>query len=155
MQGYEIVASANPKGNFESIFVSGTPLPGTFMEIVPAVAKQGGRFTYRARSSAAGSTGPVAILEADSKQGVLPGTAYTSGSPARIYWPIHGEELNALLEESAGTGTSGEENIGDRLAISSDGMLQAAGGATSAPFYLLEHGGISATNPLKLVKYIG
>jgi hypothetical protein len=156
-RGNAIVLAGNPKGHFEEIIVSGTPLPGTIMEIVPSTNPIGGRFTYRNVTRANGAKGPVAILDSDVNQGFPPGTRYVSGTQARIYWPIAGEELNAVLRETAGTGTLGEENIGDLLAIeSATGELMAGGALASQPFYLLEHGGVSeAGDNLKMVKYLG
>lgn len=157
MIGQTIVAVADPKGRFEEIWVSGTPSPGTFMEILPSTDKKGGRFTYRARSQASGGLGPVAVLCEDNLNGKTVTDAYQTGTLAKIYWPLFGEEINALLEESAGTGTSGEENIGDKLAIRNDGILMGYNSAvhTGYQFQLLEHGGVDTAGAnLKLCKRI-
>lgn len=157
MKGSDILLSTNPRGFFEEVIISGTPLPGTFMEIVPSTEPVGGRFTYRNVTRGNGVKGPVAILLSDTKQGKTATDAYVSGTRGVIYWPVAGEEMNALLSESAGTGTAGETNIGDLLAIQKDsGQLMAGGALGSTPFYLMEHGGVDGlTDTLKWVKYLG
>lgn len=163
-RGQEIILSADPKGHFDSGFISGTPKPGTCMEIVPSTAPKGGRFTYRAVSRNDGAKGPICVLVNDYLQGKLSTDAYVSGTFApNLYWPIAGEELNMLIRDQPGTGTSLSENIGDLLEVDgATGMLQGIGttGPTgthaSAPFMLLEHLGIDKTdNFLAWVKYLG
>lgn len=156
-RGTEIIVSTNPQGKFEECVVSGTPKPGTCMEIVPSTAPIGTRFTYRARSLADGAKGPVCVLLPDQLQGKLATDAYVNATRGFLYWPIAGEELNMLIRDQPGTGTANVENIGDLLAIDgATGMLQAAGSAASAPFWLLEHGGVDETaNYLRWCKYIG
>jgi hypothetical protein len=155
-KGTKIVCDADPKGHFEEVIISGTPYPGTFMEMM-STAPVGGRYSYRNVTRANGAKGEVAILCEDSNQGKTATDAYVSGTRGLIYWPIAGEELNALLRESAGTGTLGEENIGDLLAIEkTTGELMAGGALASTPFKLMEHvGGSSGTDQLVLVKYLG
>lgn len=157
MIGQDIVASANPQGKFEEVIISGTPLPGTFMEIVPSSAMVGGRFTMRNVTRANGAIGPVCILRADSLQGKMPTDAYVSGTRGFVYWPVAGEYLNALISESVGTGTAGETNVGDRLAIQQDsGQLMAGGSLASRPFSLIERtGNDGKVDTIKLVQYLG
>lgn len=164
MQGSQIIRAAEPKGHFEECVISGTPLPGTCMEIVPSTLPKSGRFTYRAVSRADGAKGQVTILYEDHLQGKLATDAYVNATRGFLYWPIAGEEFNMLLRAASGTGTANEENIGDLLEIDgASGMLQAIGttGATgahaSAPFMLLEHLGvaISGGSALVRVKYLG
>lgn len=160
-----IVTSAEPRGRWEGIIVSGTPKPGTFMEPM-STSPVSGRRTYRARGTTYtkdGQIGPVAILDMDENQGGVITQAYTSGRWGRIYWPLPGDELMALLRYQSGTGTSLTENIGDPLEIdAATGMLQGIGtvagtGAhASAPFVLWEHLGVALTADTHvLVKCIG
>lgn len=145
MKGNEIIASADPRGKFIGCIVSGTPVPGTCMEKVPATAPVNGRFQYRARSITAGSKGPVAILMADSLQGKLgsgsaaysggppaPGDAYVDGKLGQIYFPVAGEDLN--LPVASVSGTADDVAIGDLMGIDASGLLHANSAYTSAPF---------------------
>ena len=45
-KGNEIIVSSEPRGRFEECIVSGTPKPGTVIDIKPTVAAVSGRFTY-------------------------------------------------------------------------------------------------------------
>ena len=162
-RGNEIIVSAHPQGVFEECVISGTPKPGTLMEIVPSTEPVNGRFTYRAFSAGDGFKGPCVVLMPDSLQGKLATDAYVTGTRGFLYWPIAGETLNIMKRYQPGTGTANIENIGDKLEVDgATGMLQAVGtgGPTgshvSAPFYLLEHGGVADTaDSLKWVKYLG
>lgn len=156
MKGTEFVLTSPPRGVVEECIVSGTPFPGTCMEIVPATSPQGGRFTYRVVSRANGAKGPVVVLAPDRLQGGLMTTQYVTNTRGFLYWPIAGEELNMRLRETVGTGTAGEENIGDLLAIESGtGELMAGGALASQPFMLMEHLGVASTDQPVWTKYLG
>ena len=131
MRGSQIIVSAEPKGRFEGVIVSGTPKPGTVMLQTSAAVSAGvGRATYAARSGVLdGAPGPVAVLLEDYLQGGNATQAYVSGSWGMLYWPVAGEEL-----------------IGTELEIQgSTGKLQAkgtfntpSGAHVSAPFMMME-----------------
>lgn len=136
-RGNKIIVSADPQGTFMEGTVSGTPKPGTLMEIVPATAlTRGGRPTFRAKSLTAGSKGPVFVLLEDDLQGFSRDTAYVSGKPCRIYAPIAGEELNLIVASVAGT--ADDIAIGDLMGIDANGKLHANSSYTSAPFAAME-----------------
>src|SRR5262245_23392713 len=117
-RGAAIVINADVKGNWDEGIVTDTSKPGTHMEIVPAVAPTGGRFSYRARSAANGAKGPILILVNDWEQGQVATTAMVANTGGhKFYWPLPGDDLNCLVAESTGTGTSGENAIGDKLAV--------------------------------------
>jgi hypothetical protein len=140
-KGNSIIVTPEPKGRFTEGTVSGTPVPGTCMELVPSTNPTGGRFSYRARSSADGTQGPIIILLEDLLLGKGKSDAYASGERCFLYFPVNGEEFNMAVRDQPGTGTAGVQNIGDLLAVDgASGMLQAAGSALSAPFTLLERG---------------
>lgn len=151
----EVVVSAQRIGFREECVVSGTPKPGTHMEIVPSTADQQGRFTYRARGttfSNDGSRGPLIILNVDSEQGKTRDDAYVTLTRGFLHWPLPGEEFNLLARDQPGTGTLGIENIGDRLEVdSATGMLQpygtegSTGQHTSGPYILRERRGVDVT----------
>lgn len=161
MKGNRIILEGSPKGKFMECVISGTPKPGTFMEIVGSTAPVGGRFTFRATTRNDGTKGPIVILKEDDIQGKRYSDAYVSGTVGFLYWPIAGEEFNAMYRYAPGTSTVSEENIGDLLEIDgATGMLQAVGSTgpthVSAPFYLLEHLGVALTaNAWVWVQYLG
>lgn len=101
-KGNEIIVSSDPKGKFLEGVVSGTPKPGTIMEIKNS-AMASGRPTWQAWSKASGATGLIAVLLADDLQGLTNSTAYVSGTRCRLYVPVPGEELNLLVADVAGT----------------------------------------------------
>ncbi len=145
-KGNAVIVTPEPKGRFTEGTVSGTPVPGTCMEIVPSTDPVGGRFSYRARSSADGTQGPIIILLEDLLQGKTFDDAYASGDRCFLYFPVNGEEFNMAIRDQPGTGTANIENIGDLLTVDgASGMLQPAGSSLSAPFTLLEHGSIDPT----------
>lgn len=140
MLGNKILVNDDAKGRRQSCVISGTPKPGTHMEIVPSTAPNGsGLHTYRACSRADGTTGPLIVLLEDDEQGKTYADAYVSGTVGKLYWPVQGDELNLRMRDQPGTGTSGIDNVGDQLSIDgASGMLQAGGSATQKPYWLLE-----------------
>lgn len=158
-RGAAIVLNSMFRGNWENLVLNDTSKPGTFLGIVAATNPVGGAFLWQARGLTPGSPGPVLILVNDWEQGQtaaanFPNVASTGGHKG--YWPLPGDELNALVAESSGTGTSGENNIGDRLAIRADGLLLAGGSLTSQPFYLLDRSSLAAkATALRWVKFLG
>lgn len=157
MKGSQIILTANPDGRFDEGTIEGALLPGSFVEVKPSTDPQGGRFTYRAVTRANGAKGPVIILLNMDQAGQLATSAYTSGDRCRVYYPRAGDELNALIRESSGTGTAGEVNVGDKLAIEmATGKLMAGGALASTPFELREHIGVDGgADTLHWVQYTG
>lgn len=165
--GSEIIVNADPKGRFEDIIVSGTPKPGTLMELVPAqsvadatsttggfpVAGTRRRFQYRAVSRTAGAIGSVAVLLADDLQGKTNDDAYTTLTAARIYWPLPGDELNLLVGSVAGT--ADDVAVGDLFGINNDGKLKANSSYATAPFQALEVVTDPTADYLLFCKYLG
>lgn len=163
MKGNTIVVNGpDVRGKFEECTVSGTPKPGTCMQVTSA-APAGGRFTYAAFSRGDGFRAEVCVLREDELQGRLATEAYVSGERGFLYWPVPGDELNMLLKYQPGTGTNLNENIGDLLEIDgATGKLQGVGtgGPTGshlhAPFVLMEHLGVAlSADVLVFVKYRG
>lgn len=143
-KGNEIIVSANPRGVFLEGVVSGTPLPGTIMQIKAATAADAhtGRMTYEAYNRDADGDrpqGPIMVLLPDQLQGRLRSTAYADGERCFLYCPLPGEELNVLWSAS-GTGTGDSVAVGD-LAIVNDGdglLIDTTGSVESEPFVALE-----------------
>lgn len=140
-RGSEIIVSANPQGVFLEGTIYGTPKPGTVMQ-VKATALIGGRPVWQVYDTAGdGYPGMVAVLLPDSLQGGLATTAYATGTHCFLYCPIAGEELNMLVADVSGTGTSGSEAkaIGDILMVDDGtGKLVDDSSGLRKPFILLE-----------------
>ena len=138
-KGNEIIVSADPKGTFMEGIVSGTPKPGTCMQITAGTAAVGGRFTWEVyNTSADGEQRAVAVLLPDSDQGQLATTAYVTGARCFLYFPLPGEELNMLMADVSGTGD--DHTIGEVLMID-DGtgkLVTTTGSPESEPFISLE-----------------
>lgn len=139
-KGSEIIVSANPQGKFLEGYVSGTPKPGTIMQISATAAVEG-RFTWTAfNRNADGDFGICAVLLPDSLQGQSVDTAYVSGTRCFLYVPLPGEEMNILKLDVSGT--ADDFAIGDYLMVDDGtGKVLATTGPTGAvwqPFIALE-----------------
>ncbi len=152
-----IAGKGGPKGTFIEGIVSGTPKPGTVMEIkwaVAAVGPSGTDFTWEPYGTTAadgikgvGADGDrrlIAVLDIDKLQGKTATDAYVSGSRCFLYVPAAGELLNMLMLDISGTGD--DHALGDILMVNDgDGkLIETTGDPESEPFMCLE----VATNPL-------
>jgi hypothetical protein len=141
-KGNEIIVSANPRGVFKEGIVSGTPKPGTCMQIKAATEPVNGRYTWEAYDQAYDAMPSlVAVLLPDQLQGKTATDAYVTATRCFLYCPAAGEELNCIIENVAGT--ADDYAIGDRLEINDGtGKLQDASAGTgqnySVPFVVLE-----------------
>ena len=136
-KGTEIIVSAEPRGRFLEGTISGTPKPGTVMEI-SAVATDGTK-TFRVyQPGTDGEQRPIFVLLPDRLQGRLHTTAYANGERGFLYCPVPGEELNMLVANLAGT--TDDHSVGEVLMVNTgDGLLVATTGTPeSEPFILLE-----------------
>lgn len=149
-RGNEIIVSSEPRGRFTECFVSGTPKPGTVMELKQSVAMKSGRWTYEPAGTTAnsgvtrgmaadGNRLPIAVLLPDHLQGKTASDAYADGDRGFLYFPVAGEELNMLIENQSGT--ADDFVIGDKLIVD-DGtgkLLISASTPESEPFVCLEN----------------
>ncbi len=142
-KGNEIIVTSPERGVRLEGFVSGTPKPGTVMQIVGGTAPVAGRFTWEVYDADSdGDQRIIAVLLPDHLQGKTATDAYASGDRCYLYCPIMGEQLNMLIADVSGTGTAGSENkaIGDLLMVD-DGtgkLIDTTGSPESEPFILLE-----------------
>ncbi len=148
-KGTAIIVSNQPRGVFIEGWITGTPKPGTCMEIDISEAAVGGRFTweaYGASSGAIGSDGDrqlIAVLLPDDLIGQLATTAYATGERGFMYCPVAGEEINIIVEDVGGTGD--DIAVGDKFLVD-DGtgkLILTTGTPESEPFIALE----AATDP--------
>lgn len=138
-RGQIIVISSQPQGKFMDVVVSGTPKPGTCMEIVTSF-HTGNRHQVRAyQPGTDGRRGPVIVLLERDVLGQNITDAYADGSWGRAYAPIAGEELNMLVKDVSGTGTNDEFADGERAMIDSGTgkLVRTAGTPESEPFIAL------------------
>ena len=153
MKGSEIVVEGNPKGLFLEGIVSGTPKPGTIMEIKASTEPVLGRHTWQASSKTSGVSRLIAILLNDDLQGQLATTAYVSGTRGKLYVPAEGESVNVLFENQAGTGDAFA--IGDLAAVKSNGKIIANSAYDSTPFTVMETTAAIAADTLIWCLYNG
>lgn len=137
--GNEIIVSANPRGVFLEGIVSGTPKPGTVMELVAGTAAVNGRFTYQVyQPGTDGNRRPIFILLPDQLQGKLATDAYVDGTRCFLYCPVAGEEFNMLVADVSGTGD--DHTIGELMIVDTGTgkLITTTGSPESEPFMLLE-----------------
>ncbi len=152
--GNEIIVSGEPKGVFKEGYVTGTPKPGTVMEIDWSEAiGDGGRFTWEPYGvtgadgirgvGADGNRRIISVLLPDKLRGKTATQAYVTGSRCFMYVPVAGEELNMLIEDVGGTGD--DLRVGDIMMVDDGtGKLLETSSPESEPFICLE----DVTNPL-------
>lgn len=130
MVGNEIIVNpgiAGPRGRLESGIISGTDKPGTCMQLKAATAAVNGQFTWEAYNLAAdGDPAPVVVLLEDNMRGKIYSDAYVTATQCFLYWPVVGDELNMLVDDSLGAIA-----IGDKFSID-DGTGQLIAGASAA-----------------------
>ena len=102
-RGNKIILTSNPKGQFISGVISGTPKPGTCMEIQTPFYR-GGMHLWRVyQPGTDGYKQQVVVLKEDDLQGKTITDAYVDGTVGQMYAPIMGEELNMLFADVGGT----------------------------------------------------
>jgi len=134
-----IVLTAAPTGRFLEGIISGTPKPGTMLQIKAGTEPVNGKHTWEVFNGAAdGERTLVAILLEDSLQGKLVTDAFVTGTLGKLYCPIPGDELQVLLENQSGTADSFA--ISDKLIVD-DGtgkFIATTGSPESEPFIVME-----------------
>ena len=150
-KGNSIIVTGAPKGYQRECTVSGTPKPGTCMELKIGTAEASGRWTYEPAGTTAnsgtsqgmaadGNRLPIVVLLEDGLQGKLATEAYASGDRGFLYWPLPGDELNMIILDESGTGATQDFVPGSKLIVD-DGtgkLVQSAGSPEAEPFICLE-----------------
>ena len=135
-KGNNIIVTGEPTGVRAEGVVSGTPKPGTVMEI-SAIASNGQRTYQVYQPGADGNQRPICVLLFDALQGQLPTVALVSGARCFVYYPRMGEELNMLLADVGGTAAHPILEV--LMVDNATGLLIATTGTPeSEPFILLE-----------------
>ena len=155
-KGNEIIVSDQPRGVFHEGIVSGTPKPGTVMQVKAATEPVGGAFTFEVYNpDADGNQRLQYILLPDSLQGKLATAAYVSGDRCFLYVPAPGEDLNMLVANIAGTGDAFA--IGDKLIVD-DGtgkLIATTGSPESEPYEVMETVAAITADTLVWVRHTG
>ena len=141
-QGNSILVTGEPKGVYLDGIVSGTPKPGTLMELT-STAAVGGRFTYQVyQPGTDGEQRAVIILLDNDLLGVPATTAYATGDRAKFYCPLPGEEVNVLAKNIGGTATGSGDSfaIADLLTVDTGTgkVIATTGTPEMEPFQVLE-----------------
>lgn len=154
----KIVITAHDNRPYKEGLISGTPSPGTVMQIKAATEPQSGRFTWEAYNRDADSNrpqGPLAILCENWKLGKTTSDAYVDGEMGLLWVPQAGEELLVLAANVAGT--SDAFAIGDILIVD-DGtgkIIHTTGSPEIEPFVAIETVAAIAADTLIEVMYTG
>jgi len=124
------------------VIVSGTPLPGTIMQIQAGTALVGGRPTvevYNRDADGDRPHGPLLVLDKQDLEGKDETTAYANGDRGGCFVPLAGDEFNLRWSE-AGTGTGDSVSVGDTAVVNDgDGLLiDNTGSSETEPFMSLE-----------------
>ncbi len=148
--GNKIMVSTDPRGKRLEFIISGTPKPGTRVQIKAATEPVGGRHTVEVWNPSGGDgswDGPVMILDIDELLGKTVDDAYVSGTRGFVWVPHPGDEINVRKADISGTGSATEDlDIGEKLmSVAGTGFVSpvtvgAASAATplSYPFISLE-----------------
>ena len=152
----KIVLTGEPKGRVLEGTISGTPKPGTMMQIKAATEPVGGRLTWEVfNGTADGERTLVAILCENWFLGKDVTTAYADGERGPLYCPIMGDELLVLLQNQAGTADAFA--IGDKLIVDdTTGLfIDTTGSPESEPFIIMETIAAITADTLAHVIYTG
>lgn len=156
-QGNKIVVSSPKRGITEEFILSGTPKPGTAMQIAATTEPVSNTFTCEVfNADADGDRRVVMVLLEDDLSGVNATTAFATGSRVKCYTPAAGEYLNMLVKNIAGTGDTFA--IGDVLIIddTTGKLIATTGDPESEPFIVMETKAAALlTDTLVYCKYTG
>jgi len=139
-KGNSIVLAEEPRGRFVEGTITGTPKPGTIMQIdVSEGLNYNGRPTYEVYTPGTdGNRRMIAVLLPDELLGKTATDAYANGDHGFLYIPAVGEELNVLFGNVSGT--ADDVAFGDlMIVVSGSGkVIPTTGSPESEPFQALE-----------------
>jgi len=154
----KIVLSRVDNHQYKEGIISGTPSPGTVMQISAGVEPIGGKHTWVAYNRDADGDrplGPLVVLCENWKLGKTTSDAYVSGEYGIMFVPYPGDELQVLLQNQSGTSDSFA--IGDLLMVD-DGTGKAiatSGSIESEPWVVMETLAAITVDTLCHVMYTG
>jgi len=134
--GKSIILASNPRGIFLEGISTGVALPGHCMQLDAAVEPIEGRYTWEVFNGAADGERNLIVVAIESKlNGGTNSTAYAAGDRIFMYVPAIGEQLNVLVQASAGALAIGQKMIVD------DGtgeLILTTGTPEAEPFICME-----------------
>lgn len=133
MRGSKILINPDADGYRTEGTITDTSKPGTCMEKVPATAAIGGRFSWRAKSSAAGLKGPNVVLLENWVAGKIFSDAYAANERCFLYYLETGDDVNMLLGDLAGTSDPAIA-IGDLFGTTTTGKIIRNSSYNALPF---------------------
>lgn len=137
-RGNKVIITAQPQGQKLEGVISGTPKPGTVMEI-QTVYYQGNRHLWRVyQPGTDGERRVIAVLLEDDYQGKTMDDAYVDGTRGFLYVPQAGEELNMRLKDVSGTA---DDHTALEMLIVDTGtglLIATTGSPESEPFQILQ-----------------
>lgn len=142
-RGNSIIVTAFPRGLMEEGYVAAgeTFYPGMIVQQDPTVALKSGRHTYKIYDRGADGDHPagafwVVTERLQALQGKTTTDSYAAGERCSLYAPAHGEELNLIVENLAGT--ADDHSLGEILMVNDgSGKLIATTGTPETEVALL------------------
>lgn len=138
-KGNRVVISAPSHGKRYRGKISGTPKPGTIMQIDASEISADDMLTfevYNADADGGRPKGPFFVLEEDLLQGKTMDDAYADGDQGWLYIPQAGDQLNLRLADVAGT--ADDHTKGEMLIVNdTDGKLIATTGTPETEVAML------------------
>lgn len=136
-KGKSIIVAANPRGCFLECVAGAAISPGHMCQLKSATEPDGtNRHTWEVFNGAAdGEQTLVAIAIENRAEGKVNSDAYAADDRVSLYCPIPGEEMNVLVQASAGALVIGGKLIVDD---STGTFILTTGTPESEPFLVLE-----------------
>lgn len=137
MKGSRIRIAGYERGVQKEGIISGTPKPGTCMEVKATAIVQGHATWQAFQTQADGKPNIVAVLTEGDLEGSIYSTAYANGDWGFLYCPVAGEEINVIVLDISGTGD--DISVGELFMIDNPtGKLIANSSGSSVPFISME-----------------
>lgn len=118
MRGSSILLTVPNYGNaFEGTIVGTNLYPGIAVTVEAGVSVDGlGRMTWQPFTATSnGDPRLCCILLNDDEQGFIWSVPYVTGTRAKLYCPLSGDEMNICVAAEAGTGSANAYTVGERL----------------------------------------
>ncbi len=140
-RGNEIIVTSDPKGQFDSFYLTTAMKPGTIVQRDPSVALKSGRFTAKLYDADADGGRPKGALWVVTQlHHAMTWMTATDEIPvgelAKCYCPRAGEEINLLLANLSGT--ADDHTAGEILIVDdTTGLLIATTGSPETEVAML------------------
>lgn len=134
-----VLTAPDPRGRFIEGIVSGTPKPGTVMQVKAATEPVGGKHTWEVYAPGTdGNQRVIAVLLDNWMLGRAPTEAYVTAEQCRLYFPVPGDELMMLVANIAGTGDAFAIGAVLMVDTSTGKLIATTGTPESEPFVVME-----------------